>query len=128
MLSKVNEMLYVVSSPQWYFKKILKRCSEEQSLFEIGGKKSNSFCPVTPLSNPQMIQFLRQHYQAGGKEKQHKGRAASLLYGHGAEHFTDCGTGRKAMDNFCTGRHQMRCTPKRVNYDPKWQHLQSIKV
>lgn len=32
-------------------KKILKRCSEEQSSFEIGSKKSNFFCPVTPLSN-----------------------------------------------------------------------------
>lgn len=42
-LSKVNEMLYVVSSPLWHFKKILRRCSEEQSSFELGGEKSNSF-------------------------------------------------------------------------------------
>lgn len=118
-LSKVNEMLYLVSSPLRYLKKILKRCSEEQSSFEIGGKESNSFCAVTPLSSPQMIPFHRQHYQAGGKEKQLKGRAASLLYGHGAEHFTDCGVGRKALDNFCTGRHQMRSTSTRVSYDPK---------
>lgn len=68
-LSKVNEMLYVVSSPLWHFKKILRRCSEEQSSFELGGEKSNSFWAATPLST-------RRSNSSAGRSGRREGAAA----------------------------------------------------